>query len=93
MGNALGADDAETARLAVCASILVSPCVWLCLSTLLWEPHLQSLIARVFTDASDALLLAHLHKLLLMLAVMLLFDGWQLTLQGFLQVRWALRWT
>ena len=41
---------------------------------------------RLFTDVSDPLLLAHMHNLLLIAVPMLLVDGLQINLQGFLQV-------
>ena len=87
MGNALGAGNAAAAKLAVYASMAMVPPFWACTSFLLVEPHVQALVMHVFTNGSDKPLLAHMHKLLSGMAGMLLLDSWQLSLQGFLQVR------
>ncbi|MCJ1429726.1 hypothetical protein MMC29_007641 [Sticta canariensis] len=85
VGNALGSGNAQAARVAVAAAVAVVPLAWACLIIPLIEPHLQRLVMRVFTDESDALLLRHMRRLMWGLAGMLLADGWQLALQGFLQ--------
>ena len=86
MGNALSAGNAAAAKLAVNASMAMVPPFWACTFLLLVEPHVQAFVMRVFTDGSDAQLLAHMHRLLWGMAGMLLVDSWQLSLQGFLQV-------
>ena len=85
VGNALGANDPHAARLAVIASIALAPCLWIFTAVLLVEPHVQRLIVHIFTDGTDEVLLSHVYQLLWLSAAMLLFDGWQMTLQGFLQ--------
>lgn len=53
---------------------------------ILAEPHLQRIVLLLYLDGSDPVLWRTLSRLLLIVAVVELFDGLQTTLGGVVQV-------
>ncbi|GFR43909.1 hypothetical protein Agub_g5043 [Astrephomene gubernaculifera] len=85
VGNALGAGSARAARHAALTSLLTAPLMWVAIAALLVEPHSQRWLALVFTDGGDPALMAHLHRMLVLVAALELFDGSQVVMTGVIQ--------
>lgn len=86
VGNELGAGRPRAARTAAAAGITVSPILWAVIAVILAEPHLQRIVLLLYLDGSDPVLWRTLSRLLLIVAVVELFDGLQTTLGGVVQV-------
>lgn len=86
VGNELGAGRPRAARTAVAAGMTVSPILWAVIAVILAEPHLQRIVMLLYLDGSDPVLWRTLSRLLLIVAVVELFDGLQTTLGGVVQV-------
>ncbi len=86
VGNELGAGRPRAARTAAAAGVTVTPLLWAMIAVILSEPHLQRLVLLLYLDGSDPVLWRSLSRLLLIVAVVELFDGLQTTLGGVVQV-------
>ncbi|KAK9917743.1 hypothetical protein WJX75_007734 [Coccomyxa subellipsoidea] len=85
VGNELGAGRPHAARTAAAAGMTVSPILWAVIAVILAEPHLQRIVLLLYLDGSDPVLWRTLSRLLLIVAVVELFDGLQTTLGGVVQ--------
>ncbi|EIE27606.1 MATE efflux family protein [Coccomyxa subellipsoidea C-169] len=85
VGNELGAGRPRAARTAAAAGVTVTPLLWAVIAVILAEPHLQRLVLLLYLDGSDPVLWRSLSRLLLIVAVVELFDGLQTTLGGVVQ--------
>lgn len=79
--------SARNARHAALTALCTAPAMWFIIAVLLVEPHTQRLLALVFTDGSDADLMYHLRRMLLLVAGLELTDGMQAVMSGVIQVR------
>ncbi|PRW60882.1 MATE efflux family [Chlorella sorokiniana] len=83
VGNGLGAGSAPLAKLSALAAVTTMPPLWVSLAVVLVVPKLQYIVISVFTsDTGDSVLMGHCRHLLLILAVLLLFDMAQNVLSG-----------
>ncbi|KAG2498960.1 hypothetical protein HYH03_003149 [Edaphochlamys debaryana] len=85
VGNALGSGSARAARHAALSALLTAPLMWLGVATFLVEPHSQRWLALVFTDGTDAELMYHLRRMLVLVAALELCDGSQVVMTGVIQ--------
>ena len=85
--NELGAGRPRQARMAVLATLSVTPLLWAIIACIMAEPHLQALLLHLYVDGSDAVLWRTLCQLLTIVAAIELADAFQTVLGGVVQVK------
>lgn len=74
MGNGLGANQPRAAKQSALAAAVSVPPLWAAIAVLLLVPQSQAGLISIFTSDSDPELLAHMRRLMRLLALLLLCD-------------------